>query len=170
MFDAKIRARATLFVTVNVAAVADDLQTHETDAKLRLHPGRQQRWPETPPGAHGHRIFRPSCCSPSPPCYGGLSGGPADLWFTLAGDWDLARVAFHIPLGMVSFYIALSWLGAAIGTSPHRSIGTVFLAPLFVFLAQWAYGQGVIKAWREIRRTGGRAGEGAQIDDRVRTA
>ena len=58
----------------------------------------------------------------------------------------------------------------AIGTSPHRSIGTVFLAPLFVFLAQWAYGQGVIKAWREIRRTGGRAGEGSQIDDRVRTA
>jgi len=46
----------------------------------------------------------------------------------------------------------------------------VFLAPLFVFLAHWAYGQGVIKAWREIRRTGGRAGEGSQIDDRVRTA
>ena len=61
-------------------------------------------------------------------------------------------------------------IGAAIGTSPHRSIGTVFLAPLFVFLAQWAYGQGVNKAWREIARTGGKAGEGAQIDDRIRTA
>ena len=103
--------------------------------------------------------------------YGALSGGAeADLWFSRSGEWDLARVAFHIPLGLVSFYIALSWLGAAIGTSPHRSIGTVFLAPLFVFLAQWAYGQGVIKAWREVRRTGGRAGEGAQIDDRIRTA
>jgi hypothetical protein len=103
--------------------------------------------------------------------YGALSGGAeADLWFSLSGEWDLARVAFHIPLGLVSFYVALSWLGAAIGTSPHRSIGTVFLAPLFVFLAQWAYGQGVIKAWREVRRTGGRAGEGAQIDDRIRTA
>ena len=31
------------------------------------------------------------------------------------------------------------------GTSPHRSIGTVALAPLFVFLAHWAYGQGVNK-------------------------
>jgi len=28
----------------------------------------------------------------------------------------------------------------------------------------------VNKAWREIRRTGGKAGEGAQIDDRIRTA
>ena len=34
----------------------------------------------------------------------------------------------------------LAWC-EVIGTSPHRSIGTVFLAPLFVFLAQWAYGQ-----------------------------
>ena len=103
--------------------------------------------------------------------FGGLTGGAeADLWFRLGGEWDLSRFAFHIPLGLVSLYIAISWLGAAIGTSPHRSLGTVFLAPLFVFLAQWAYGQGVIKAWREIRRTGGRAGEGAQIDDRVRTA
>ena len=48
----------------------------------------------------------------------------------------------------------------------HR---TVFLAPLFVFLAQWAYGQGVIKAWREISKTGGKAGVGHQIDDRTRT-
>jgi hypothetical protein len=103
--------------------------------------------------------------------YGGLTGGAdADLWFSLSGEWDFSRVAFHIPLGLVCTYIGISWLGAAIGTSPHRSIGTVFLAPLFVFLAQWAYGQGVIKAWREIRRTGGRAGEGAQIDDRIRTA
>jgi hypothetical protein len=43
------------------------------------------------------------------------------------------------------------------------------LAPLFVFLAHWAYGQGVNKAWREIRRTGGAAGVGRQIDDRTRT-
>ena len=70
----------------------------------------------------------------------------------------------------LSFIITGIMIGAAIGTSPHRSIGTVFLAPLFVFLAQWAYGQGVNKAWREIARTGGKAGEGAQIDDRIRTA
>jgi hypothetical protein len=103
--------------------------------------------------------------------YGAITGGAeAELWFTLTGDWDFSRIAFHIPLGLVCLYIGICWLGAAIGTSPHRSIGTVFFAPLFVFLAQWAYGQGVIKAWREIRRTGGKAGEGAQIDDRVRTA
>ena len=103
--------------------------------------------------------------------YGALTGGAeADLWFSLSGEWNASRIAFHIPLGMVSFYIGLAWLGAAIGTSPHRSLGTVFFAPLFVFLAHWAYGQGVNKAWREIRRTGGKAGEGAQIDDRVRTA
>jgi hypothetical protein len=103
--------------------------------------------------------------------FGAATGGAeADLWFSLGGAWDISRVAFHIPLGLICLYIGISWLGAAIGTSPHRSVGTVFLAPLFVFLAQWAYGQGVIKAWREIRRTGGRAGEGAQIDDRVRTA
>ena len=69
----------------------------------------------------------------------------------------------------MGFYIGLSWLGAAIGTSPHRSIGTVALAPLFVFLAHWAYGQGVNKAWREVRKTGGAAGVGRQIDDRERT-
>ena len=67
------------------------------------------------------------------------------------------------------FVHRLSWLGAAIGTSPHRSVGTVALAPLFVFLAPLAYGQGVNKAWREIRRTGGAAGVGRQIDDRERT-
>ncbi|MGY8754450.1 MAG: hypothetical protein ACKVIR_02035, partial [Candidatus Poseidoniales archaeon] len=82
----------------------------------------------------------------------------------------LYYLMIHIPGGLAIFYICLAWLGAAIGTSPHRSIGTVFFAPLFVFLAHWAYGQGVNKAWAEIRRTGGKAGEGAQIDDRVRTA
>ena len=102
---------------------------------------------------------------------GGLKGGAnLDLWFTLDGEWDVFRMMFHGTLGLISFYICLAWLGAAIGTSPHRNIATVFLAPLFVFLAHWAYGQGVNKAWREIRRTGGRAGEGAQIDDRIRTA
>ena len=60
-------------------------------------------------------------------------------------------------------YVAICWLGAAIGTSPHRNIGTVFLAPLFVFLAHFSYGQGVQKAWKEIRRTGGAAGVGRKL-------
>jgi glycosyltransferase involved in cell wall biosynthesis len=132
-----------------------------------------KRWPEISAWSHTAIGFFPVIVVTAllAMLYGGLTGGAdADLWFSLSGEWDFSRVAFHIPLGLVCTYIGISWLGAAIGTSPHRSIGTVFLAPLFVFLAQWAYGQGVIKAWREIRRTGGRAGEGAQIDDRIRTA
>jgi len=101
---------------------------------------------------------------------GASTGGAAsDLWFTLSGPWDLSRIAFHGTLGLAAVYVAIAWLGAATGTSPHRSVGTVALAPLFVFLAHWAYGQGVNKAWREIRRTGGAAGVGRQIDDRTRT-
>ena len=132
-----------------------------------------KRWPEISAWSHTAIGFFPAIVVAAvlAMIYGAATGGAeADLWFSLDGTWDFSRVAFHIPLGLMCLYIAISWLGAAIGTSPHRSIGTVFLAPLFVFLAQWAYGQGVIKAWREIRRTGGRAGEGAQIDDRVRTA
>ena len=102
--------------------------------------------------------------------FGLATGGAADeYWFTLSGDWGISRVAFHGIAGLMGLYVGICWLGAAIGTSPHRNIGTVFLAPLFVFLAQWAYGQGVIKAWREISKTGGKAGVGHQIDDRTRT-
>ena len=103
--------------------------------------------------------------------FGGITGGAnGDYWFTLSGEWSVSRIAFHIPLGLAGLYMGISWLGAAIGTSPHRSIATVFLAPLFVFLAHWAYGAGVNKAWKEIRKTGGSAGAGEQIDDRTRTA
>lgn len=132
-----------------------------------------KRWPEIAEWSHTAIGFFPVLVTVAllGMLYGALSGGAdAELWFSLSGEWNISRIAFHIPLGLVCLYIGISWLGAAIGTSPHRSIGTVFLAPLFVFLAHWAYGQGVIKAWREIRRTGGKAGEGSQIDDRVRTA
>ena len=98
-----------------------------------------------------------------------LGGASAETWFTLAGEWTVPRIMFHIPGGFMVLYVAICWLGAAIGTSPHRNIGTVFLAPLFVFLAHYSYGQGVQKAWREIRKTGGAAGVGRQIDDRDRT-
>ncbi|MDP6870038.1 MAG: glycosyltransferase [Candidatus Poseidoniaceae archaeon] len=90
--------------------------------------------------------------------------------FNIMTDDLLYRCLIHIPGTLGLIYVLISWLGAAIGTSPHRNIGTVFFAPLFVFLAHWAYGQGVNKAWREIRRTGGSAGVGEQIDDRIRTA
>lgn len=132
-----------------------------------------KRWPEISTWSHTAIGFFPwlVALAAISTIYGAATGGAApETWFTFEGKWDLSRLAFHIPIGLAGFYIALSWFGAAIGTSPHRSISTVFLAPLFVFLAHWAYGQGVNKAWAEIRKTGGSAGVGHQIDDRERTA
>ena len=132
-----------------------------------------KRWPEIATWSHTAIGFFPPLVIISLLAftYGALTGGAANqYWLTLSGDWELSRIAFHGIGGLMALYVTICWLGAAIGTSPHRSIGTVFLAPLFVFLAQWAYGQGVIKAWREIRKTGGKAGVGNQIDDRNRTA
>ena len=132
-----------------------------------------KRWPEIATWSHTAIGFFPWLTIIGLLALGiGAANGGADPdnWFTVSGDWDMFRVMFHGVLGLIAFYILLAWLGAAIGTSPHRSIGTVFFAPLFVFLAHWAYGQGVNKAWKEIRKTGGRAGEGHQIDDRIRTA
>ena len=132
-----------------------------------------KRWPEIAVWSHTAIGFFPWLVVATllAIAYGALNGGLADeYWLTLSGEWPIERIFAHILPVFIGFYIALAWLGAAIGTSPHRSFGTVFFAPLFVFLAHWAYGQGVNKAWREIRRTGGKAGEGAQIDDRVRTA
>ncbi|MDA0716391.1 MAG: glycosyltransferase [archaeon] len=132
-----------------------------------------KRWPEIATWSHTAIGFFPwvTIVGILMLLFGAINGGAdSSHWFTLSGEWDIFRAMFHGTLGLISFYIVLAWLGAAIGTSPHRSIATVFLAPLFVFLAHWAYGQGVNKAWKEIRRTGGRAGEGAQIDDRIRTA
>ena len=131
-----------------------------------------KRWPEIATWSHTAIGFFPwlTIASMLALVAGFATGGATDYpWFSLDGDWTLSRIAVHGTLGLMGLYIGLSWYGAAIGTSPHRSISTVALAPLFVFLAHWAYGQGVNKAWREIRQTGGAAGVGRQIDDRERT-
>ncbi len=131
-----------------------------------------KRWPEIATWSHTAIGFFPwlTVASILALVAGVVGGGATDYpWFSIDGDWTWSRIAVHGTLGFVGLYIGISWLGAAIGTSPHRSIGTVALAPLFVFLAHWAYGQGVNKAWREIRQTGGVAGVGRQIDDRERT-
>jgi hypothetical protein len=131
-----------------------------------------KRWPEIATWSHTAIGFFPwlTAVAILTLVAGIATGGATEYpWFSLDGDWALPRLAVHGTLGLMGFYIGLSWLGAAIGTSPHRSIGTVALAPLFVFLAHWAYGQGVNKAWKEVRKTGGAAGVGRQIDDRERT-
>ena len=132
-----------------------------------------KRWPEIAEWSHTAIGFFPwiVITAAIAVILGVATGGAAsETWFSLDGEWNLSRIAVHIPLGLAGLYIGISWLGAAIGTSPHRSVGTVFFAPLFVFLAHWAYGAGVNKAWKEIRKTGGSAGVGEQIDDRIRTA
>ena len=126
-----------------------------------------KRWPEISEWSHTAIGFFPWIVVAA------IASICAGLWMSDFNVWPtdlLTRSLIHIPVTLMMIHIVISWIGAAIGTSPHRSIGTVFFAPLFVFLAQWAYGQGVNKAWREIARTGGKAGEGAQIDDRIRTA
>ena len=108
-----------------------------------------KRWPEIAEWSHTAIGFFPwiVVAAAISVIFGAATGGAAaDTWFTLSGDWDISRIAFHIPAGLGALYIGISWLGAAIGTSPHRSIGTVFLAPLFVFLAHWAYGAGLRKS------------------------
>ncbi len=64
----------------------------------------------------------------------------------------------------------ICWLGGALGSSPHRNASTVFLAPLMIFLAHWAYGSGVVRGWKQIYLgKGASAGLGIQIDDKKRT-
>ena len=78
------------------------------------------------------------------------------------------EVAFHGIAGLMGLYVGICWLGAAIGTLLTEILAQYFLH-LCLSSCTWAYGQGVIKAWREISKTGGKAGVGHQIDDRTRT-
>jgi hypothetical protein len=102
---------------------------------------------------------------------GGLSGGATqNPWFTIDEEWGWARIAFHGSLGVMCTYIALCWLGAALGNSPHRSLFTVLVSPILIFLAHWSYGGGVVRGWKQIRFGGGAmAGLGLQLDDKDRS-
>ena len=85
--------------------------------------------------------------------YGAAGGGARwDLWFTFEGEWSLQRAAFHLSLGMISLYLSICILGAALGTSPHRSISTVIASCITIPAAHLAYGWGMMKAeWGLIR-------------------
>ena len=95
-----------------------------------------KRWPEIATWSHTAIGFFPwlTVASILALVAGVAGGGATDYpWFSIDGDWTWSRIAVHGTLGFVGLYIGISWLGAAIGTSPHRSIGTVALAPLLVF-------------------------------------
>ena len=80
------------------------------------------------------------------------------------------RVSVHLPVSLLALYSLICWVGAALGNSPHRSIATIFLSPIMIFLAHWSYGSGVLRGWRQIHFGGGAsAGLGVQIDDKQRT-
>ena len=84
-------------------------------------------------------------------------------------EMGLPRIAAHSTASLATIYLLLCWLGAASGASPHRSIATILIAPLTIFLAHWAYGSGVVRGWKQIRFGGGAAaGLGIQIDDKER--
>ena len=53
---------------------------------------------------------------------------------------------------MISLYLSICILGAALGTSPHRSISTVIASCITIPAAHLAYGWGMMKAeWGLIR-------------------
>ncbi len=79
--------------------------------------------------------------------YGVANGGAQwEFWFTLEGEWDASRASFHFSLGAISLYLLVCVLGAALGTSPHRSVSTVLASCITIPAAHLAYGWGMMKA------------------------
>ena len=101
---------------------------------------------------------------------GALSGGLAWPQF-----WDIstatvpmgsARAAVHLPISFGALYLLATWLGAAYGNSPSRSLSTILAAPLMTFMLHWSYGTGVLRAWCRIHIS--KQG-GLQVDDKDRS-
>ena len=101
----------------------------------------------------------------------GLSQGGFD-WSDPFGspEMGVARMAAHGSASIAILYLLICWLGAGLGASPHRTLSTVLVAPLMIFMAHWAYGSGVLRGIKQIRFGGGAAaGLGIQIDDKDRS-
>ncbi|MEE2748065.1 MAG: glycosyltransferase [Candidatus Thermoplasmatota archaeon] len=89
--------------------------------------------------------------------------------------WDISlasvpmgvpRSMVHLPVSLAGLYVTLCWFGAALGTSPSRSLTTILMAPLMTFLMHWSYGMGVLTAWWRIYIS---KNAGLQIDDKDRS-
>ena len=69
-----------------------------------------KRWPEIAEWSHTAIGFFPwiVVAAAISVIFGAATGGAAaETWFTLSGDWDISRIAFHIPLGLAGVYLSL---------------------------------------------------------------
>jgi GT2 family glycosyltransferase len=131
----------------------------------RIHPGMKS-WSHTAVGLFPLLILTALTAF----VYGSLNGGIA--WPNV---WDISlesipmgveRAMVHLPVSLAGLYLAVCWFGAALGTSPSRTLSTIFFAPLMTFLMHWSYGCGVLTAWWRIYIS---KNAGLQIDDKDRS-
>ena len=99
--------------------------------------------------------------------WGSDNGGLASPWWDFspnALELGLERVGVLALPWLIALYNLIAWYGSAAGSSPNRSLTTVFLSPIVIFTLHWSYGIGVLRGWWRIF-TGN---PGLQIDDRKR--
>jgi len=100
--------------------------------------------------------------------WGASNGGIAwpEFWDISTDSVPLgaSRFAVHQLPTLAILYNIIAWYGAALGDSPSKSVGTIFLSSFVSFVLHWNYGVGVIIG--KLRIFSG--GSGSQIDDRNR--
>lgn len=106
--------------------------------------------------------------------WGAYNGGIAwpNFWdMSLSSSpMEMPRIIAHTTASLGFLYLLICFLGGALGNSPHRTIMTVLVSPILIFLAHWAYGSGVVRGWKQIYLAGGaEAGMGVQLDDKDRS-
>jgi len=131
----------------------------------QIHPGMKS-WSHTAVGMFPLLVL----CALASFFFGSMNGGI--VWPNV---WDISlesvpmgieRTMVHLPVSLAGLYVVLCWFGAALGTSPSRTLSTILLAPLMTFLMHWSYGWGVLTAWWRIYIS---KNAGLQIDDKDRS-
>ena len=80
--------------------------------------------------------------------WGSDNGGLASPWWDFspnALELGLARVSALALPWLIALYNLIAWYGSAAGSSPNRSLTTVFLSPIVIFTLHWSYGIGVLR-------------------------
>ena len=102
--------------------------------------------------------------------WGSINGGIMwpEFWdiSTKAVPIGAERIAVHQLPTLAVLYNLMAWTGAVKGSSPNKSVSTVFLSSFVSFLLHWNYGIGAIKGRFAIAR----GMSLSQIDDREREA